>query len=102
MATRVYGHDKTIHRTTAVNVEVHDGRVVAVWFRCQPLPFDQHEASPRRQAEMDALYASMARGSVQLLAVEIQDDYNEPTRIPETMMVFGRRQGFLKRLFGRS
>lgn len=36
---RFYGDGGTIHSTGYVDVEVHDGQVVAVWFRCQMLPF---------------------------------------------------------------
>jgi hypothetical protein len=41
---RFYGDGTTIHGTTAIDVEVEDGVVVAVWYRCQMLPFVQHDA----------------------------------------------------------
>ena len=53
----VYGHDKTIHGTTHLDVEVRDGRVVAVWFRCMALPFVQHNTNLDRALEMDRMYA---------------------------------------------
>jgi hypothetical protein len=55
---RYYGSDMTIHQTTGVDVEVDkDGKVVAVWFRCQPLPFKQADASDRRADEMRQMYS---------------------------------------------
>lgn len=37
-----YGGDNTIHQTGEVNVQLDKhGNVVAVWFRCQMLPFTQ-------------------------------------------------------------
>jgi len=41
---RYYGGWGTIHGTDKLDVEVEDGEVVAVWFRCQMLPFTQHDA----------------------------------------------------------
>ena len=54
---RYYGSDMTIHQTESVNVELDgDGNVVAVWFRCQPLPFTAHETDPRRAESMREMY----------------------------------------------
>ena len=39
--TRYYGDGTTIHSTGHLDVEVFEGKVVAVWFRCQMLPFEQ-------------------------------------------------------------
>jgi hypothetical protein len=48
-----YGHDKTIHRTNILNVEVDkNGHVVSVWFRCMALPFDQTIVDDNRANEM--------------------------------------------------
>lgn len=70
MATRTYGHDKTIHQTTELDVEVDgSGRVVAVWFRCQPLPFRQAHADRRRALEMIGMYDR--EDFVKLVAVEL-------------------------------
>lgn len=56
--TMIYGHDRTIHRTHHLNVEVGpDGRVVAVWFRCLALPFTEHRIDAARAADMDELQA---------------------------------------------
>jgi hypothetical protein len=49
---RFYGDGGTIHHTGHLDVETRNGEVVAVWFRCQMLPFEQHEVDIRRVAEM--------------------------------------------------
>ena len=55
----IYGHDKTIHRTGEVNVELDKaGKVVSVWFRCMHLPFTQDIVDDRRAEEMRAAYAT--------------------------------------------
>lgn len=60
---RYYGGDGTIHRTGEVNVELDiKGSVVAVWFRCQPLPFTQSLAREGRAQEMRALYQRQMPG----------------------------------------
>lgn len=51
---RHYGYDGTIHRTGEVNVELHDGKVVAVWFRCSMLPYTQHVVDDGRAQDMVA------------------------------------------------
>ncbi len=51
-ATRFYGDGTTIHHTGHLDVETHEGKVVAVWFRCQVLPF--------KQVEVDAVRATMS------------------------------------------
>lgn len=66
---RIYGHDKTIHRTTQLDVEVDkNGEVVAVWFRCQPLPFRQSNVDDWRAKSMRAMPATD-----KLLAVELEE-----------------------------
>lgn len=72
VAGRVYGHDRTIHNTEDLSVEVNaHGRVVAVWFRCQALPFHQSNVSWERCNEMRAAY----RWSIpRLTAVHVVDD----------------------------
>lgn len=49
----IYGHDKIIHRTTALDVETYKGKVVSVWFRCMALPFQQYEAHKDRARDME-------------------------------------------------
>ena len=51
-----YGGGRTWHQTGLVNVELHEGKVVSVWFRCRTLPFDQTEVSRERAREMDDQY----------------------------------------------
>ncbi len=50
---RYYGDGGTIHHTGYLAVETRQGRVVAVWFRCQMLPFRQTEVDAQRAGEMD-------------------------------------------------
>ena len=68
----IYGHNKTIHRTKKLNIEVDKkGNVVAVWFRCMPLPFDVTVCSKERAEEMKKMYA----GSIMdLLAVDVKEN----------------------------
>ena len=69
--TRLYGRNHTIHQTSILNVETDDdGKVVAVWFRCQPLPFDQTIVQNNRADEMDRMYLSEMP---QIVAVELDD-----------------------------
>jgi hypothetical protein len=35
-----------------LDVEIHNGRVVAVWFNCQVLPFEEHDVSAERAREV--------------------------------------------------
>lgn len=52
MKTRFYGDGGTIHNTTYLDIETKDGKVVAVWFRCQTLPFKQTEVDNNRTKSM--------------------------------------------------
>ncbi len=68
----IYGHDRTIHRTKYVDVEVDkDGRVVAVWFRCMVLPFEQSDVDYDRAAEMRQAYKGHSPRKI--LAIEVED-----------------------------
>jgi len=50
---RYYGDGGTIHNSTALDVEVDTaGVVVAVWFRCQLLPFNQRQVCEERAESM--------------------------------------------------
>jgi len=70
--SRTYGHDKTIHRNESLDVEVDkNGQVVAVWFRCQALPFKQSDTNDQRAAEMRSMYADGYTPA--LVAVEVVD-----------------------------
>jgi hypothetical protein len=68
---RYYGDGGTIHQTGEVNVELHEGKAVSVWFRCQMLPFTQREVGEQRAREMYFAYNDGA-GS-RLTGVEIVD-----------------------------
>jgi len=46
----------TIHDDGILDVESHNGKVVAVWFRCQALPFRQVEIAKFRAGEMIDMY----------------------------------------------
>lgn len=51
--SRYYGDGGTIHASGLLNVETDSkGNVVAVWFRCQMLPFAQHRVNSDRATEM--------------------------------------------------
>ena len=67
---RYYGNGGTLHGDTVLDVEVHNGQVVAVWFRCQQLPFAQHDVLDDEAAE--ALMASKSRLPM-LTGVEVVD-----------------------------
>jgi hypothetical protein len=67
---RYYGNGGTVHSTGHVDVEVRDGKVVAVWFRCQPLPFVQSPASEARAEDMRGMYRKV---DVALTGVELVD-----------------------------
>lgn len=64
---RFYGGADTIHRTETLNVEVDpDGRVCAVWYRCQMLPFRQADVPYGRADDMRA-----APGAPRLVGVRV-------------------------------
>lgn len=57
MPERFYGGSDTYHDSDFIDVETDDdGRVTAVWFRCQPLPFRQDNWGRGRSAEMREMY----------------------------------------------
>lgn len=73
LGTRTYGFYGTVHSTEHLSVEVdQQGQVVAVWFRCQALPFKQSPANTARSTEMNRMYGD---GSTmpRLIAVEVID-----------------------------
>lgn len=69
--TRVYGHDKTWHQTGEVNVELYEGRVVSVWFRCSLLPFTQTEVDLVRAGSMNRAY--QPPWGQRIVAIEFED-----------------------------
>lgn len=69
---RFYGDDGTIHDTTFLDVETHNGRVVSVWFRCQPIAFRQTEADGDRASAMLAMPAPAITG-VQIVTLDVAE-----------------------------
>lgn len=69
--TRYYGGSDTIHQTGEINVEIHDGEVVAVWFRCAALPFTVSDHGADRAAEMKRMYAEA--GLPRIVGLELRD-----------------------------
>ena len=68
-----YGYGNTIHQTGNVNVEIGpDGHVVAVWFRCMPLPFDEHVVDQSRADDMKRMMEGMK--DARLIAVDVVDE----------------------------
>lgn len=55
-SSRYYGDGGTIHHTGHLDVETYKGEVVAVWYRCQPLPFKQAPILEGRAQEMRSMY----------------------------------------------
>ena len=51
-SARYYGDGGTIHATGTVDVEIFEGRIVSVWYRCQLLPFTERWVDSGRAAEM--------------------------------------------------
>lgn len=66
-----YGHDKTIHRTHLVNVETDErGQVVAVWFRCMALRFEQSTVGADRATVMKEMYKENKFPNIHAVVVE--------------------------------
>ena len=55
-AGRFYGDGTTIHSTGTLDVEVRHGEVVAVWYRCQMLPFTVAHVDGARAYSMREAY----------------------------------------------
>lgn len=70
----VYGFDSTIHNNESLDVEVRNGKVVAVWFRCTLIPFEQADVDKHRAEEMSRAYAD---GAVPGLHAVILEDWTE-------------------------
>lgn len=68
--TRYYGDGGTIHSSGHVDVETRGEEVVAVWFRCQPLPFRQTDVDSGRAIDMKRMYQAQ---KFSLRGVEIKD-----------------------------
>lgn len=73
---RLYGDENTLHGNEELSVEVNaHGRVVAVWFRCQALPFHQSNVSWDRCNEMRRAYGY---DIPRLTAVHVVDNIANP------------------------
>lgn len=73
-----YGDNKTIHRTGHVDVETDkNGKVVAVWFRCAMLPFEQHTAGDDRADDMDAAYKDHKKPEIQAIIFKDEEEVKE-------------------------
>lgn len=69
--SRFYGDGGTIHGSTDLDVEVRDGKVVSVWFRCQMLPFNQRNVSAMRADVMERAYQGYP--NVLITGIEVRD-----------------------------
>jgi hypothetical protein len=67
----IYGHDKTIHRTKLLNVEIYKGKIVSVWYRCLALPFNVTEVDQSRAKEMQFMYEKQET-NIDIEAIEIK------------------------------
>lgn len=68
-----YGDNRTIHGTTYLHVETDNhGNVVAVWFRCRALPFEQVKTDCIRAGEMKEMYKNMY--NQEILAIKLRVD----------------------------
>jgi hypothetical protein len=69
-----YGHGGTIHGTNHVDVETDaEGNVVAVWFRCCAIPFEQmkhNKYSNNRVQAMKNLYKNKQAPKLHAIVIE--------------------------------
>jgi hypothetical protein len=71
--TRFYGDGGTIHGTGHLDVETDiEGNVLAVWFRCQPLPYKQVVVGLSRSREMLSM-GNPRKGGTSLHGVVVKD-----------------------------
>lgn len=69
--SRYYGNGGTMHRTDYLNIELYDGKVIAVWFRCQLLPFVQWHTGGTRAFDMNLAYKE--HDGFSITGVEVRD-----------------------------
>lgn len=67
---RFYGDGGTIHRTGHLDVETKDGKVVAVWFRCCRLPFQQAEVTQERSDQLGSFVLNYSITGVEIKDIE--------------------------------
>ena len=69
--SRFYGDGGTVHDTGYLDIESIDGVVVAVWFRCQQLPFQQFWISEYRANELGV--GAQTADLPQITGIELKD-----------------------------
>lgn len=70
---RYYGDGGTIHHDNILDIEVRNGEVVSVWFRCQMLPFRVDKVDRERANEMKKAHAEYG-SKVRLTGVEVSNE----------------------------
>lgn len=69
---RSYGPYGTIHNTNYLDIEISStGRIVSVWFRCQPLPFKQTCVDEQRAKDMTKMSLDVNL-NIKLLGVVVE------------------------------
>jgi hypothetical protein len=68
--TKPDGSRNTIHASTHFDVETKDGKVVAIWFRCLLVPFEQHEIDEDRARDLTDAFPL----NITVLGLEVQRD----------------------------
>lgn len=70
--SRYYGDGGTIHHTTQLDIDTDtNGNVIAVWFRCQLLAFNQVWCDQRRTDDLRGAQGAYISG------VEVVDEYEK-------------------------
>lgn len=78
--TRYYGDGGTVHSAGRLDIETDQtGRVVAVWFRCQALPFRVTTVSWSRADTMNAMYRDQKLSKLSIRGLEVQDAPTQET-----------------------
>jgi len=68
---RLYGNDGTIHNTKYLDIETNKkGQVVAVWFRCQTLPFKQSNVDEHRSKSMVDCYTKFSQPEIHAVILD--------------------------------
>lgn len=70
----IYGEDRTIHSNGYFDVETRNGEVVAVWFRCMPVPFLQSKVNAARAREMQNMYVTSDITPVTGIVLDLEVD----------------------------
>jgi hypothetical protein len=68
---RYYGDGGTIHGGYSLDIETYQGKVVGVLFRCQNLPFKQHDVDSYRAKELQ--YNKF--GAPEIHGIELKDKH---------------------------